>query len=116
MAGLACGEANTISWDILRNHADAFFSCPDWMSAKGTRVYGVPLAGDPVVISGESGSVPMGLLTSLFKPEYADIKEALKLDENSEVLLISTEGNTDPVRFREIVWDGLYGIEKTMVK
>ena len=116
MAGLACGEAHTISWDILRNHADAFFSCPDWMSAKGTRVYGVPLAGDPVIISGESGSVPMGLLASLFKPEYADIKKALKLDENSEVLLISTEGNTDPIRFREIVWDGLYGIEKTMVK
>lgn len=28
MAGLACGEANTVSWDILRNHADAFVSCP----------------------------------------------------------------------------------------
>lgn len=116
MAGLACGESNTIAWDILKNHAYAFFSCPDWMSAKGTRVFGVPLKGDPVVISGESGSVTMGLLTSLFKPEYKEIKEALKLDENSEVLLISTEGNTDPIRFREIVWDGLYGLEKTMVK
>ena len=28
MAGLACGEPNTISWDILRNHATAFVSCP----------------------------------------------------------------------------------------
>lgn len=116
MAGLACGESNTIAWDILKNHADAFFSCPDWMSAKGTRVFGVPLKGDPIVISGESGSITMGLLTSLFKPENKEIKEALKLDENSEVLLISTEGNTDPIRFREIVWDGLYGLEKTMVK
>lgn len=113
MAGLACGEANTISWDILRNHASAFASCPDWMSAKGTRMYGVPLAGDPTVISGESGSVTMGLLASIMTyPRYADLKEALQLDENSQVLLVSTEGNTDPIRFREIVWDGLYGINK----
>ena len=83
------------------------------MSAKGTRMYGVPLAGDPTVISGESGSVTMGLLASILTySRYADLKEALKLDENSEVLLISTEGNTDPTRFREVVWDGLYGIHK----
>lgn len=118
MAGLACGESNTIAWDILQNHAAAFFSCPDWMSAKGTRMYGVPLTGDPVIISGESGSVSMGLLSVLFrdKEKYRDILDALKLDENSEVLLISTEGNTDPIRFREVVWDGLYGLEKTSVK
>ena len=113
MAGLACGEVNTIAWTILRNHASAFVSCPDWMSAKGTRMYGVPLAGDPTVISGESGSVTMGLLASILTySRYAGLKEALKLDENSEVLLISTEGNTDPTRFREVVWDGLYGIHK----
>jgi diaminopropionate ammonia-lyase len=117
MAGLACGEPNTISWDILQNHAAAFFSCPDWMSAKGTRVYGVPLQGDPTIISGESGSVTMGLLTSLLRDdEYKEAREAIHLDANSEVLLISTEGNTDPIRFREVVWDGLYGMDKIHVK
>ncbi|MCI5699170.1 MAG: diaminopropionate ammonia-lyase [Lachnospiraceae bacterium] len=111
MAGLACGEPNTIGWDILRNHAAGFASCPDWMSAKGTRMYGVPLNGDPVIISGESGSVTMGFLASVMMyPRYEDVKDALKLDKTSEVLLISTEGNTDPIRFREVVWDGLYGI------
>jgi len=114
MAGLACGEVNTIAWTILRNHASAFLSCPDWMSAKGTRMYGVPLSGDPTVISGESGSVTMGALASIMAyPRYAEVKKALKLDENSQVLLISTEGNTDPLRFREVVWDGLYGINQT---
>ena len=113
MAGLACGEGNTLSWDILRNHAAAFASCPDWMSARGTRVYGVPLAGDPEIISGESGSVTMGFLSVVMAREnYAGIRAALKLDENAEVLLISTEGNTDPIRFREVVWDGLYGIRE----
>lgn len=113
MAGLACGEANTVSWDILRNHADAFISCPDWVSANGTRIYGSPLRGDEQVISGESGSVCMGLLYAIMtKPEYKDLKEALKLDENSEVLLVSSEGDTDPERYHEIVWEGLYGSEK----
>lgn len=111
MAGLACGEPNTIGWDILRNHAAGFAGCPDWMSAKGTRMYGVPLAGDPTVISGESGSVTMGFLASILSyPRYEGIKETLRLGPDSQVLLVSTEGNTDPVRFREVVWDGLYGI------
>ena len=39
MAGLACGEGNTIRWDILKNHVPVFASCPDWMSAKATRIY-----------------------------------------------------------------------------
>ena len=113
MAGLACGEANTVSWDILRNHADAFVSCPDWVSANGTRIYGSPVKGDPQVISGESGSVTLGLVHALMtKPEYKDLKEALKLDENAEVLLVSSEGDTDPERYREITWEGLCGTDK----
>lgn len=113
MAGLACGEANTVSWDILRNHADAFVSCPDWVSANGTRIYGSPLRGDKQVISGESGSVSMGLLhTIMTGQKYAELKDALKLDKNSEVLLISTEGDTDPDRYREITWEGLYGSDR----
>ena len=117
MAGLACGEGNTIGWDILRNHVSVFASCPDWMSAKATRIYANPLEGDPKVISGESGSVPLGLcFTALHDADAADLKEALKLDENSNVLVISTEGDTDPVRYREIVWDGLYGTDHSESK
>lgn len=109
MAGLACGEANTVSWDILRNHADAFVSCPDWVSADGCRIYGSPLRGDGQVVSGESGSVTMGLLYAIMTdPEYGELKQALKLDCNSQVLLISTEGDTDPERYREITWKGAY--------
>ena len=115
MAGLACGEANTIGWDILRNHVTVFASCPDWMSAKATRIYANPLENDPKVVSGESGSVPLGLCyTALHDADAKDLKEALKLDENSNILVISTEGDTDPVRYREIVWDGLYGTDKSL--
>ena len=64
---------------------------------------------DPRVISGESGAVTTGLLAALMKNDYLeDARAALRLDQNSRVLLISTEGDTDPVRYRSIVWDGEY--------
>ena len=117
MAGLACGEGNTIGWDILKNHVTVFASCPDWMSAKATRIYANPLENDPHIISGESGSVPLGrAYTALHDEDAKDLKEALKLDENSNILVISTEGDTDPVRYREIVWDGLYGTTESLSK
>ena len=112
MAGLACGEPNTIGWDILRNHVTAFVSCPDWVSAKGMRMLAAPLAGDPAVTSGESGAVGMGVVSTIMEdPDYADLKEALGLDGSSRVLLFSTEGDTDPVRYREVVWGGAYPTE-----
>ena len=92
MAGLACGEGNTIGWDILKNHLDVFASCPDWMSAKATRIYANPLEGDPHIVSGESGSVPLGLCyTALHDKDAEDLKKALKLDESSNILVISTD-------------------------
>ncbi|NBI68447.1 diaminopropionate ammonia-lyase [Pseudoflavonifractor sp. 60] len=109
MAGLACGEPNTISWDILRNHADAFVSCPDWVSAKGMRMLAAPLKGDPAVTSGESGAVGMGLISTLMQDESVqELREALGLNETSRVLLFSTEGDTDPDKYRSIVWGGEY--------
>ena len=68
---------------------------------------------DARVISGESGSVTLGLVHALMtNPQYKDLKEAVKLDENSQVLLVSSEGDTDPDRYREITWEGLCGTEK----
>lgn len=108
MAGLACGEPNTISWDILKNHVKTFTSCPDWVSEKGMRMLAAPIKGDPRVISGESGAVTMGLLASILKDEeYEDLRKELGLNANSRVLLFSTEGDTDPDRYKSAVWDGL---------
>ena len=109
MAGLACGEPNTISWDILRNHVSAFVSCPDWVSARGMRMLAVPVKGDPTVISGESGAVGMGLIAALMEDDwYRELRESIGLDRFSQVLMFSTEGNTDPLKFRKVIWDGEY--------
>ncbi len=105
MAGLACGEPNTIGWDILRNHATAFLSCPDWVAESGMRRLAAPLKGDPAVISGESGAVGMGALSAIMEMEELKVlREALELDRFSNVLMFSTEGDTDPERYREILW------------
>ena len=109
MAGLACGEPNIVCWEILRNHVTAFCSCPDWMAAKGMRMLAAPVKGDPAVCSGESGAIGMGVIASLMTdPDYAELKEALELNENSKVLLFSTEGDTDPDKYKSIVWGGEY--------
>ena len=109
MAGLACGEPNIISWDILRNHVTAFVSCPDWVSASGMRRLVAPVQGDPIVKSGESGAVGMGLIAAVMEgEEYAGLREALGLDRSSQVLMFSTEGDTDPEKYARVVWGGEY--------
>lgn len=108
MAGLACGEPNSIGWEILKNYSSAFVSCPDWTAANGMRILGNPLKDDTRVISGESGAVTTGLLYEVMtNPDYEKLKEYLNLNKDSRVLLFSTEGDTDPEMYRKIVWKGI---------
>ncbi|NNF88684.1 MAG: diaminopropionate ammonia-lyase [Acidimicrobiia bacterium] len=107
MAGLACGEPSPIAWGVLWDCVDVFAASPDYVAAKGMRMYGVPLAGDPFIVSGESGAVTLGALTFITEdPAYADLKEYLGLGPDSQILLINSEGNTDPDYFRRVVWEG----------
>ena len=110
MAGLACGEPNTISWKILRDNSDFSVSCDDSIAARGMRVLSSPLGNDQRVISGESGAVGLGLFTVLSekKEEYEELMKALKIDENSRILCISTEGDTDVEGFKNVVWNGAH--------
>ena len=90
MAGLAGGEPNTISWDILKNHVKVFIAAP--------------VKGDAPITSGESGAAPFGALAAMMTmDEYKDLRNDIGLDENSKVLLFSTEGDTDPDRYKNIV-------------
>lgn len=107
MAGLACGDPNPIAWEALYNCADFFAKCPDYVAAKGMRVYSVPLTDDPFIISGESGAVTLGALMYMMEFEGArELRDAMGLDKDSQVLLINTEGNTSPDEFRSVVWEG----------
>lgn len=109
MAGLACGEPCSIGWNVLRDYADNFISCPDYAAAQGMRVLGNPEAGDTKVVSGESGASAFGCIAEIMRDKtLVELKNKLKLDENSKVLFFSTEGDTDKENYKSIVWDGAY--------
>lgn len=72
------------------------------------RLLAAPLKGDAPIISGESGAVPFGALaTIMLSDECKELRSQLGLNENSQVLAFSTEGDTDPERYKNIVWRGL---------
>ena len=109
MARLACGEPCSIGWNVLRDYADNFISCPDYMAAQGMRILGSPVQGDPRVVSGESGAAAFGCVSEIMRdPKYADVRKKLGLNQDSRVLFFSTEGDTDQENYRSIVWDGAY--------
>ena len=107
MAGLACGDPSPLAFKILNGNGDVFMEVPDYIAARGMRILSCPLKGDPFIISGESGAVPLGALYSLMTENTdEELKNALGLNEDSLVFMINTEGNTDPKHFRRIIWDG----------
>lgn len=109
MAGLACGEPCSIGWNILKDYADNFISCPDFAAAKGMRILGNPVQGDERVVSGESGAAAFGCVAEIMtNPELSEMKKKLNLNQDSKVLFFSTEGDTDQQGYRSIVWDGNY--------
>lgn len=111
MAGLSCGEPCSIGWDMLHQYADYFVSMSDSVAAQGMRILGNPMDDDTRVVSGESGAAGFGLAVELLRrEELRQLKKELKMDENSVILCISTEGDTDRENYRRIVWDGLYTI------
>ena len=107
MAGLACGEPNITSWDILKNHVKCFIAAQDPVAARGMRMLAAPFKGDTPVTSGESGAAPFGALATIMTDDSCkELREQLGLNKDSKVLLFSTEGDTDPERYKNIVWEG----------
>jgi len=105
MAGLCCGVPSVQGWPILRRTVRAFLSCEDSVTARGMRILYSPLAGDGKVVSGESGAVTLGALYSLCTDKtLQELRDMLDINMDSRVLLISTEGDTDPQGFFDSIW------------
>ncbi len=105
MAGLACGEASKLGLEILKSGASSFIKCSDHVARRGMKVLANPLPGDRKIISGESGAVSLGLVYELvFNKKFRPIKDELQITKDSRILLFSTEGDTDPDVYYEIVW------------
>jgi len=101
MAGLSCGEVSELAWDILATGADAAIAIDDSLALDGMRRLADPLPGDPVIVGGECSGGAIGALTAL--AGRPDLMALLGLDGASRVLVIGTEGATDPVIYRRVV-------------
>jgi diaminopropionate ammonia-lyase len=109
MAGLACGEPNRLAWPILRDHADLYFRVADSIAASGMRALAAPRGSDASIVAGESAAAGIGiLLAAAHDPDHASALEALGLTPRSHVLVVSTEGDTDPGHYRRVIAERLY--------
>ncbi|HYE52453.1 MAG TPA: diaminopropionate ammonia-lyase [Azospirillaceae bacterium] len=101
MAMLECYEPSLSAWRILSRSADAFMTCTDADAIAALRRLARPLGTDPAIVAGESGAAGLaGLLRAAGDP---GIRAALGLDGASRVLLINTEGATDPGRYASLL-------------
>jgi diaminopropionate ammonia-lyase len=109
MAGLACGEPNPLSWEILRDVPSGYVGCADFLAANGMRILANPLRGDVLVEAGESGSIGIGLMDALANTtDFRGLKDELGIGPDSILLCFNTEGATDPLNYRDIIWHGRY--------
>ena len=103
MAGLNCAVPCTLAWDILGGCAIGGYACSDEVTERGMRLLS---RENPPIVAGESGAVTAGLMEALADAEYSDVRDNLRLDRDSVILLINTEGDTDPDNYRSIVYHG----------
>ena len=101
MAGLACGEVSELAWEVLHPGTNVAVALSDDYALQAMRVLASPAAGDLPIVAGETGGA--GLAALLAAQQHPDVRNALGLDEHSRVLLIGSEGDTDPAIYREVV-------------
>ena len=97
MAGLRNREVSPPAFTALLPIVDAFMAIDDVWSDTAMRTFARPRGGDPAIDAGASGSAALGGLLALCQdPSLADARSALGLSEKSRVLVIVSEGVTDP--------------------
>ena len=100
MGGMSCGEVSLVPWEILKNSVKHCVSLPDDDIAKTMRLLGNSSFSDEKVIAGEN-SAP-GLISLISCCEDQNIKEKLKLNNNSNVLVFGCEGDTDKEMYQKL--------------
>lgn len=99
MAGLNCGLPSRVAWPVLRDTVSVFLAIPDRYAEDAMRLFSA--SG---IVSGESGASGLAGLIALARDRsLEEAKEFLGLDESTRVLVINTEGDTDPENYARIV-------------
>ena len=98
MAGLNCGQPSIIAWPIISSGIDAFVAISDERAREAMRVL-----ADEGLTAGETGAAGLaGVIEMLTGPEGAEHRALLRMNATSRVLILITEGATDPDAYRKI--------------
>lgn len=101
MAGLSVGEPSGIAWQILSEEASDYVTIPESLIAPTMRLLAYPLDGDAKIVAGESAIA--GLAALIAGAHQSPLRDALGLNSQSRVLLIGSEGATDPKIYEALV-------------
>ena len=97
MAGLNCATPSRAAWPTLRDGLTGCVVISDDESRAAMR----DLAALGIV-AGDCGAAPLAALRALVRdPACAELARSAALGPASRVLLVSTEGATDPVTYAE---------------
>jgi diaminopropionate ammonia-lyase len=99
MAGLNCGTLSMVAWPVLRRTFQLCISVDDDRARRAMR-----LLADAGIESGESGASGLaGLLALCEAPEFAEPRRRFGIGPDTNALVFSTEGATDPEAYAAIV-------------
>jgi len=101
MGGMSCGEVSLVPWEILKDSVKYCISLPDDDIAKTMKLLGNASFSKQEIIAGEN-SAP-GVISLITSCEDEKIKEKLKLNKDSNILLIGCEGDTDQEMYQKLI-------------
>lgn len=101
MDGLVVESASPQAWEILRAGAFAFLAIPDEAAVDAMRQAAAGVGGDPPLVIGETGVAAWAGLLATMRDE--ELKQQLGIDASSRVVVIATEGATDPEVYLNLV-------------
>ena len=107
MAGLSCGEPSGLAWEVLAEEASDFLTVPESFVGPAMRLLARPFGGDPEIEAGESAVAGLAALIAAARSDR--LRRALGLGADSRVLLIGSEGATDPDSYAALVAAGAGG-------
>ncbi|MDD2564160.1 MAG: diaminopropionate ammonia-lyase [Salinivirgaceae bacterium] len=106
MAGLNCGTPSLGAWGLLKNGTDYSIRIKDKYAKQAIRELYFPTGSDKRIISGESGVGGVaGFLAIMNDVDFQTVKESLDIGSKTNILFISTEGDTDKKVFDQIIND-----------
>jgi diaminopropionate ammonia-lyase len=99
MVGLNCGTPSLVAWPVLRAGLDAVVAVGDERARRAVR--DLAAAG---IVAGETGAASLaGLAEVTTGPDAEEVRRAFGIGADARVLLLCTEGATDPDAYRRIL-------------